>query len=212
MIIYKVVNLINKKIYIGQTELSLNKRKNLHKTQSLNGQKNTYFSHAIRKYGFNSFVFEIIDKASNLEELDEKEKFWIKFYNSRDKKLGYNIAEGGRTNRGTRWNEESRRKHSEKQREDYKNGKRKIWNKGEKWSDKTDKNHSRLGRKHTEISKMKMAKAKGVKVICIETGIIYESTLQAAKSLGYKTGSHIVEVCKGKAKKCGGYTWKYIND
>jgi group I intron endonuclease len=95
MIIYKAINLINNKIYIGQTIISLSERKGDHRRKSLIHSSTTYFHNAIRKYGFNNFSWVIIDIADNINKLNTKEEFWIKYYNSTDKKYGYNLSSGG---------------------------------------------------------------------------------------------------------------------
>ena len=43
-------------------------------------------------------------------------------------------------------------------------------------------------------------------VICIETGIVYESVAEATRQTGI---THITDVCKGKRKIAGGYHWQY---
>lgn len=98
LIIYKATNLINNKVYIGQTINSLEYRKNQHirETRSLQ-RKNVYFHDAISKYGANNFLFEEIDSAKTLDELDQKERYWINFYHSTDKNCGYNLDSGGRS-------------------------------------------------------------------------------------------------------------------
>ena len=47
-------------------------------------------------------------------------------------------------------------------------------------------------------------------VLCVETGIIYKSAIEAIKTLNYKSPCHIHEVCRGERKKAYGYHWKYI--
>lgn len=96
MIIYKVTNIINGKVYIGQTTLSLKERQQSHKRESENPKRKTvYFHNALLKYGFDSFIWEEIDTAITQEELDEKEVYWISYYNSTDKTKGYNLKAGG---------------------------------------------------------------------------------------------------------------------
>lgn len=50
---------------------------------------------AINKYGIQNFRKEIIEKCSNQQELNEREKYWIKYFNATDQKIGYNLTEGG---------------------------------------------------------------------------------------------------------------------
>ena len=95
-IIYKVTNKINNKIYIGQTIQTLSERRNKHYYKANNESDiNTHFINALRKYPKDSFIWEIIDKAENQEQLDIKEKYWIKYYDSI--KNGYNTKDGGDT-------------------------------------------------------------------------------------------------------------------
>lgn len=96
MIIYKAVNKTNGKVYVGQTKNSLAYRRDQHIRETrCKTHKNTYFHDAIQKYGEDNFEFSIIDTADTKEEADEKERYWIKYYNSTDKKCGYNLVTGG---------------------------------------------------------------------------------------------------------------------
>ena len=91
MIIYKITNIKNNKVYIGQTTGTLENRVKRHFYDA--NRNNTKFCRAIRKYGKDSFISEIIDYADTKEELDEKEIYWIKYYNSSVD--GYNTTLGG---------------------------------------------------------------------------------------------------------------------
>lgn len=95
--IYKIENLVNGKIYIGQA-VNLQRRIREHKLVSrYNNPKNSEYnfalSRAIRKYGLNNFSFNIIEECKQ-EELDDKECYWIKYYNSYND--GYNETIGGK--------------------------------------------------------------------------------------------------------------------
>ncbi|MGL5415109.1 MAG: GIY-YIG nuclease family protein [Clostridium sp.] len=94
MIIYKVTNLINNKIYIGQTIHPLAIRKSQHERSHLYGYKTT-FSNAINKYGIDNFHWEVIYTATTIDELNEKESFFISFYQSLTTQNGYNLKGGG---------------------------------------------------------------------------------------------------------------------
>ena len=86
--IYKTTNLLNGKIYIGKKcSEEFEGNKYLGSGIALSG--------AVSKYGRENFKVELIDTAECLEELNEKEKHFIKLYNSRDEAVGYNIAPGG---------------------------------------------------------------------------------------------------------------------
>lgn len=88
LVIYKLKNRINDKIYIGKTIKKLNERISGHI------KSDSYIGRAIRKYGLESFEISTIDIAEDKNTLNEKEKYWIKFYNCKSP-IGYNLASGG---------------------------------------------------------------------------------------------------------------------
>jgi len=92
--VYKVTNLINNKIYIGQTTQSISSRQKGHYKKIKQNSK-TYFHNAIRKYNIENFIWEIIDLACNKEELNLKEKYYIEYFKSFNKEFGYNMTLGG---------------------------------------------------------------------------------------------------------------------
>lgn len=95
MFIYKITNKINNKVYIGQVyNKSIYDRFDRH-VKEANPNSRSYIDRAINKYGVENFVVEQIDEASSLEELNQKEIYWIKFYNSTDHTKGYNLTQGG---------------------------------------------------------------------------------------------------------------------
>lgn len=90
MLIYKATNLINKKVYIGQTTKTLEERKEGHIQSSK--EPEFRFHKAIAKYGIDNFKWEVIDTADSIEELNQKEGYWIEYYQSYTK--GYNDTKG----------------------------------------------------------------------------------------------------------------------
>lgn len=89
--IYKITNLINNKIYIGKTVSSIAYRWDQHKSAAKHGVE-WYLYNAIRKYGEDNFKIEQIEEIKD-ELLNEREQYWIKYYNSY--KEGYNMTIGG---------------------------------------------------------------------------------------------------------------------
>jgi len=142
-IIYKATNIINGKVYIGQTIKGLDKRKSDH----LADKRGTgYFHSSLKSYGKENFIWEIIDEAETREELDEKEKEWIWLNYSNNKQYGYNLTEGGNGNSGSVHSEETRAKMS-------------LAGKGKK---KTEEHKQKIsnahkGKKHSEESLLKMS-------------------------------------------------------
>lgn len=98
--IYKITNKINGKVYIGQTRKSIKQRWNEHKKTAFtkSGRTSDYpLYRAFRKYGIENFKIEEIEECY-FEKLNEREIYWIKYYNSTSKK-GYNQSLGGQGNR-----------------------------------------------------------------------------------------------------------------
>lgn len=89
--IYKIINDINDKVYVGKTEFSIQKRFNEHCQDAFKdrNEKRPLYS-AIRKYGIEHFRIELLEETDNPEE---REVYWIKQLDSF--KNGYNATIGG---------------------------------------------------------------------------------------------------------------------
>lgn len=85
--IYKITNNINNKCYIGQS-IDIHRRWNAHKRQVVDN----HLCRAFKKHGIENFSFEIIEECT-INELNEKEKYWIQYYDSY--RNGYNETTGG---------------------------------------------------------------------------------------------------------------------
>lgn len=103
--IYKITNLINNKIYVGQTKKSIYIRFNEHKKNAqdfIDGVKDFSSSRlycAMKHYGIEKFVISQIEECQT-DELNTREKYWINYYNSTNKDVGYNICKGGQCGPG----------------------------------------------------------------------------------------------------------------
>lgn len=94
MIIYKIENIVNNKVYVGQTAKSLSVRKRSHLCELRNNRhKNTKLQNAVNKYGLDNFTFDVLDQAESEKELNNKEIYWMNHYNAIE--VGYNIRGGG---------------------------------------------------------------------------------------------------------------------
>lgn len=92
--IYSIRNIINNKIYIGQTT-NFKERKHSHFTSMKMGtHKNPYLQLSYNKYGKEYMIMDIVEICTK-DELNNKEIYWIKFYNSNNRELGYNLTDGG---------------------------------------------------------------------------------------------------------------------
>lgn len=88
MYIYKTTNLLNGKIYVG-------KRIYRKKDDTWYLGSGVYLNRAIKKHGRENFVKEIVEWCSDKRELCNKEIYWIKYFNSTNLKIGYNLSLGG---------------------------------------------------------------------------------------------------------------------
>jgi group I intron endonuclease len=92
-IIYKVINKLNNKVYVGMTSKTLLERFNGHIKSA---KKPKYRLHqAIHKHGEENFIVEELEKVTSQEEANEKEIFWISFFDSTNYSFGYNMSNGG---------------------------------------------------------------------------------------------------------------------
>ena len=89
--IYKITNLKNDLVYIGQT-VNFGIRRRDHWSDKTNDD----LHNDIQKLGREYFKFEIIEKC-DVDQLDEREKYWIEYYDSYN--MGYNNTEGGSGNK-----------------------------------------------------------------------------------------------------------------
>lgn len=111
MFIYKLINTINNKIYIGLTTESIPERCRKRVAEAkYRDSRNSYILNAIRKHGSEVFKVEQIDTANSLKELQQKEIYYIQLYNSTDRKIGYNLTKGGEGNLGLKMSDETKNK------------------------------------------------------------------------------------------------------
>ncbi len=85
MIIYKTTNKLNGKIYIGQ---------DTNNNPDYIGS-GIMIKKAIKKYGRENFIKEVLEVCIDKETLSDRERYWIHFFDARNPKVGYNIAIGG---------------------------------------------------------------------------------------------------------------------
>lgn len=90
--IYMHKNKVNGKVYIGQTNQKPEYR------WGKNGKRYencTHFFRAITKYGWDHFEHIILEENLTLEQANERESYWIAYYDSTNEENGYNIQSGG---------------------------------------------------------------------------------------------------------------------
>lgn len=98
--IYLVTNLINGKVYVGQTKNTLNIRRQGHIDAAKYNPKG-YFHFALRRCGIESFTWKVIHTVTDPDVATELERFYIvEVYKSNNPKIGYNLAIDGWKNCG----------------------------------------------------------------------------------------------------------------
>lgn len=108
-VIYKITCLCTNKMYIGSATW-YNKRVDKHLWGlRRNTHANRYLQNAFNKYGESNFIFEILEKCEN-KDLIEREQYWMDFYNSYDRKIGYNILNIAGSQKGCKRTEEFKTK------------------------------------------------------------------------------------------------------
>ena len=95
MIIYKITNQINNKVYIGLTTCSLEYRWSRHITESKNVNNTKHLYKAMRKYGIENFTIEEIDNTDDFKELGKLERNYSRKYDCTNPQIGYNLTDGG---------------------------------------------------------------------------------------------------------------------
>lgn len=182
MLIYKITNKINSKIYIGQTTKSFEERKKMYYNEYKWSKKPRAIIQAMRKYGFENFIFEIVeDNIPCKELLDKKERYYIlEVYHSLVTEGGYNIECGG--NGIGKHSNETIKKISEAQ--------------------KGCLNHmyGKTGDQNTTSKK----------ILDLTTGQMYGSASEAAKDL-HLNFSHICAVARGERGSTGQKVFRYLD-
>jgi group I intron endonuclease len=177
--IYKTTNLLNKKIYVGQSKYD----------------DPTYFGSgifikkALEKYGIQNFYKEILEKCDSQTKANEREKFWIKKLESKKREIGYNIADGGSS---FIMNDEIAQKISETLSGKY-----------------TGENSFRAGIKLTDEHKKSISKANSGKIVSTDTrkkisesrkGIVFSEESKKKMSISHSskklTTEHKINISK----------------
>jgi hypothetical protein len=206
MLIYRVTNTVNDKVYIGKwSHPTVDHRWRLHKSAAKKGSP-YYFHRALRKYGFDAFKVEVIDRAGTGEELADMEKKYISLYQSNNPVLGYNMTIGGEGTSGFKMPEEWKK---------WKSGHSKRF-----WSDPDycalqTRSHQewwtpqrRADQSKLQATKTGLASPRSRKVRCINTGETFDSVNLAVASFGLKKGSNLSFAIR-QGKKFREKDWEY---
>lgn len=228
--VYLHKNKINDKVYIGQTKQTLEKRW----MNGEGYDTSPRFYNAIQKYGWDNFEHIVLRTNLSQEEANYLEEQLIAQFNSQNEEFGYNIKAGGNNNAlseetkrkiglansisllGNTWSEDQKEKISKlfsgKGNPFY--GKHHTEETKKKISDNrkgktSGESHPMYGKHHLNESLIKMSENRqgkgGKKVLCVNTGEIFECMMDAARWCGLTNSSSIGQVCNktGKQKTAG---------
>ena len=212
--IYKIHNLINNKLYIGQS-VNIRRRWTGHKRCLRNGNhENTYLQHSWDKYGESAFEFKVLEYCS-IDQLDERERYYINLFHTTERDYGYNLRSGGQ-NGGSKWTEEMCQKFSEKLMghdvSDITRQRIKM-----NHADVSGVNNPMYGKRRSDAVKAAVSKANTgresarkcrMSVFCVELNKIWADAATAAKELGLASDT-ILKVCREERKTHGGYHWEF---
>lgn len=109
MYIYIIKNIITDKVYIGKATCFTTRQKEHLRKLRYGKHVNKHLQFSYNKHGENAFIFDVLEECDNLI-LDDREKYWIAFYNSTTDSKGYNLTYGGEGGLSTK---EIREKQSE---------------------------------------------------------------------------------------------------
>jgi len=206
------------RVYIGITS-----QKPTARWQGGNGYKNnSYFTRAIKKYGWDNFKHEIL--AENLTENDAKamEIGLISFYKANERKYGFNISTGGESKKGTTISEWQKKRISEaskgrtvskETREKLSKASKTTWENEERKkymsAINTGEKNPQFGKIRTDEEKLQRG-AKPVLQFDKEGNQVkeYISCHAASEATGIARDS-ISKCCRGIFKQAGGYIWRY---
>lgn len=184
--IYCITNMQTHEHYIGVTsQENLNRRIQKGKGYS----KDSKLGKAIKLYNWKNFYVDVLDETDDKDEAGIKEAYYIGLFNSIN--CGYNTQTGGFKGYTFQGKPQKEYKFSKEHR------------------DKLSKAHK--GKHHSVNTEFKKGEIHGnKKVRCVETGLIFESIADAARTLNL--GYHIGGCCNGTRKTCGGYHWEYVDE
>lgn len=202
--VYKITNKINNKIYIGITSQGAGVRFYKHLSDALHGSLFPIHN-AIRKYGKDNFILEIIELCEDSNALKEREKYWIAFYNSTDRSIGYNMTEGGDGTFGRKHSEETKEKIRQKAL-----GRKASEETKQKMSEAHKTNYSENHRKAVAESNAKRTKP----ILMYDRDMNLVKEYPSLKLAASENGLHIDtvrKIAKGKSNGSGEYIFRYKN-
>lgn len=227
--VYLIKNSENDKLYVGVTTKGYEQRFSTHKYQSRKNGRCSALYAAMRKHGDEKFSVELLEVCSSFENMNERERHWIKELNTMSPN-GYNLTDGG--DAGVLVPESMEKVRAkligrpihEKTRQAVIDS----WTDPESRAIRLEKIKEAMNRpevreqtgarqrgvKKSASHVASLRKAKAVKVMCVNTGEVFDAMIDAVqwvRSLGvYAKANHakIIRACTSESYTAYGYRWK----
>ena len=212
--VYCHTNKLNGKKYFGITCQRTERR-----WRNGLGYKKGAFSNAIKKYGWDGFIHEIISDGLSEDEAKEQEVKLIREHRSSDSDYGYNITAGGDGTSGYKRPIEQREAMSRSRKGRHAGAKNPMYGKtGEQAPhygipiSEDAKRAISYGVKKSWLDGSHDSIKKPVIGINEKSGavVVFESASEAARATGVKD-SNVCRVCRGERRTAGGYSWRYAD-
>lgn len=180
----------NKLFYIGKGTFD---RQSTFKRANAKVGRNNYWHNKVKKH--DGFTVKILACWKNEQEAFCHEEFLISIF----KDDLVNLTSGGEGTAGRKQTQEEKDKRANKLR-----GQKRTSQILQKMSEAQKKNKVAI----EALEKARKAQKK--KILCVDTGIIYDSLLEASKQTGI-VFQNISKVCKKQRPSAGGYSWEFID-
>lgn len=226
--IYKIINTVNNKVYVGYAK-NIRTRCKCHRVELRAGKhKNSHLQNAWNVYGEISFQFSILELCT-IDQLASREDHWCKLLNTHNREIGYNIKDTGAdvynhseetkkkigaANKGKKYYGDKNpfygRKHSEETKVKMLNSRDPHKVATNAWKTKKEKGYvvSDITREKLRIANKGRAGTANKKVIEINSNIIFNSVKEAANYAGIGVDS-MIDRLKGRTKIT---TYKYYEN
>lgn len=196
--IYMIFNDFNHQVYIGKALYGAEHRWKEHIGYDL--QNNQYIHRAMRKYGIEHFNYKIIETNIPKEMLNEREKYWIEYFQSYIPN-GYNMTKGGDGGTGRRPLTQEEKNYNALMRQ-----------KGIVIGPEKNFENYKTTQKYQEDLKKKCQKVAMLDKNTKEILQIFNSIKEAVNFLGKQPSARvgIYDCARGRNKTAYGYKWKYL--
>lgn len=204
-VIYKITNLVNEKIYIGSAKSLYRRHSEYKRVESPKYKASRPIEHAIKRDGFKSFVFEIVEEVDDVAMLIEREQYWIDALKPFDPKIGYNMCRVANSTIGLKYSDETKLKISEKAR-------------GRKASGDTRKKLSESLRMRWEAEREAKHLDGGYEPILqidmdsLEIIEEHKSIIKVMEKLGSRARDSVKSACNGTYRSSRGFYWCYKSE